>query len=344
MATLGSPYANTAYCASADNPTFSLYPHRDTMPASHHPIICLLGPTAIGKTELAFAIADSYPVHLISVDSAQIYRHMDIGTAKPSLDILEKYPHALINLIEPEENYSAAQFCTDLEQELRLAHAAGKIPLLVGGTMLYYLAYFEGLNDLPSSSPATRAQLEARLQAEGNHALYAELMAKDPQTAAKISPNDQQRLIRFLELIALTGRPPSELYQTQTTPQLNRPICAIGLNTERHTLHNRIAQRFEHMIAQGFIDEVAHLKARPTLTAVHPSMRSVGYRQIWQYLAGTCDKATAIENGIIATRQLAKRQITWMNNRLKNVLPLQIHDPCTTSTQTILEQIERFLP
>lgn len=313
------------------------------MPTSSSPLICLLGPTAVGKTELALTIADHYPIHLISVDSAQIYRHMDIGTAKPDEQTLARYPHALINLIEPEQSYSAAQFCQDLKQEIQHATQQQKIPLLVGGTMLYYLAYFEGLDDLPSSTSETRALIEQRLKTEGNIALYNELLAKDPQTAAKISANDKQRLTRFLELIAITGKTPSELYQNQTTDQPSTPILALGLNIERHTLHQRISQRFHHMIEQGFIDEVAELYKRPTLTAEHPSMRSVGYRQIWQYLNGTINRETAIETGIIATRQLAKRQITWMNNRLQKVLPLSFYDPQHTSTKHILTVVDCFL-
>ena len=291
------------------------------------PVICILGPTAAGKTELAFAVADRYPVRLISVDSAQIYRGMDIGTAKPDASTLARYPHALIDILDPEDAYSAARFAADAAREIAAAHQAGDIPVLVGGTMLYFHTLYTGMDGLPAADPAKRAVIEARLAAEGAAALHAELGRLDAASAARIMVNDHQRLIRALELIASSGKTPSAHYAAQRRAAPPWQTFAIALNLPRAVLHERIAARFQHMIAAGFIDEVAVLKARPHLGAATPAMRSVGYRQIWQYLDGMSDRATAIEQGIIASRRLAKRQITWMNNGLRQVLDLHHYDP-----------------
>ena len=306
------------------------------------PVICLIGPTASGKTALAFALADRYPVHLISVDSAQIYRGMNIGSAKPDAATLARYPHALIDILEPEEPYSAGRFAADARREIAAAHARGQIPLLVGGTMLYYHTLYTGLDDLPPADPENRARIEARLATVGSAALHAELARADPQTAATIQPNDRQRLVRALELLATTGQPPSALYAAQQTRRPPWPTLAIGLNPARAVLHQRIGERFHAMIAQGLIDEVAALKTRPQLSLAAPSMRSVGYRQIWQYLDGACDRATAIEQAIIASRQLAKRQITWMNNRLGRELAICQYDPLANPAAPLLA-VEKYL-
>ncbi len=306
------------------------------------PVICLIGPTASGKTALAFALADRYPVHLISVDSAQIYRGMNIGSAKPDAATLARYPHALIDILEPEEAYSAGRFAADARREIAAAHARGQIPLLVGGTMLYYHTLYTGLDDLPPADPENRARIEARLAAVGSAALHAELARADPQSAATIQPNDRQRLVRALELLATTGQPPSALYAAQQTRRPPWPTLAIGLNPARAVLHQRIGERFHAMIAQGLIDEVAALKARPQLSLAAPSMRSVGYRQIWQYLDGDCDRASAIEQAIIASRQLAKRQITWMNNRLGRELAICQYDPLANPAAPLLA-VEKYL-
>ena len=306
------------------------------------PVICLIGPTASGKTALAFALADRYPVHLISVDSAQIYRGVNIGSAKPDAATLARYPHALINILEPEEPYSAGRFAADARREIAAAHALGQIPLLVGGTMLYYHTLYTGLDDLPPADPENRARIEARLATVGSAALHAELARADPQTAATIQPNDRQRLVRALELLATTGQPPSALYAAQQTRRPPWPTLAIGLNPARAVLHQRIGERFHAMIAQGLIDEVAALKTRPQLSLAAPSMRSVGYRQIWQYLDGACDRATAIEQAIIASRQLAKRQITWMNNRLGRELAICQYDPLANPAAPLLA-VEKYL-
>ena len=306
------------------------------------PVICLIGPTASGKTALAFALADRYPVHLISVDSAQIYRGMNIGSAKPDAATLARYPHALIDILEPEEPYSAGRFAADARREIAAAHARGQIPLLVGGTMLYYHTLYTGLDDLPPADPENRARIEARLATVGSAALHAELARADPQSAATIQPNDRQRLVRALELLATTGQPPSALYAAQQTRRPPWPTLAIGLNPARAVLHQRIGERFHAMIAEGLIDEVAALKTRPQLSLAAPSMRSVGYRQIWQYLDGACDRATAIEQAIIASRQLAKRQITWMNNRLARELAISQYDPLTNPAAPLLA-VEKYL-
>ena len=306
------------------------------------PVICLIGPTASGKTALAFALADRYPVHLISVDSAQIYRGVNIGSAKPDAATLARYPHALINILEPEEPYSAGRFAADARREIAAAHALGKIPLLVGGTMLYYHTLYTGLDDLPPADPENRARIEARLAAVGSAALHAELARADPQSAATIQPNDRQRLVRALELLATTGQPPSALYAAQQTRRPPWPTLAICLNPARAVLHQRIGERFHAMIAEGLIDEVAALKTRPQLSLAAPSMRSVGYRQIWQYLDGACDRATAIEQAIIASRQLAKRQITWMNNRLGRELAICQYDPLANPAAPLLA-VEKYL-
>ena len=306
------------------------------------PVICLIGPTASGKTALAFALADRYPVHLISVDSAQIYRGMNIGSAKPDAATLARYPHALIDILEPEEPYSAGRFAADARREIAAAHARGQIPLLVGGTMLYYHTLYTGLDDLPPADPENRARIEARLAAVGSAALHAELARTDPQSAATIQLNDRQRLVRALELLATTGQPPSALYAAQQTRRPPWPTLAIGLNPARAVLHQRIGERFHAMIAEGLIDEVAALKTRPQLSLAAPSMRSVGYRQIWQYLDGACDRATAIEQAIIASRQLAKRQITWMNNRLGRELAISQYDPLANPAAPLLA-VEKYL-
>ena len=306
------------------------------------PVICLIGPTASGKTALAFALADRYPVHLISVDSAQIYRGMNIGSAKPDAATLARYPHALIDILEPEEPYSAGRFAADARREIAAAHARGQIPLLVGGTMLYYHTLYTGLDDLPPADPENRARIEARLATVGSAALHAELARVDPQSAATIQPNDRQRLVRALELLATTGQPPSALYAAQQNHRPPWPTLAIGLNPARAVLHQRIGERFHAMIAEGLIDEVAALKTRPQLSLAAPSMRSVGYRQIWQYLDGACDRATAIEQAIIASRQLAKRQITWMNNRLGRELAICQYDPLANPAAPLLA-VEKYL-
>lgn len=287
------------------------------------PAIFLMGPTASGKTDLALALADELPCELISVDSALIYRDMDIGTAKPDKATLERYPHRLVDIRDPVESYSAAEFRADALAAMAEITARGRIPLLVGGTMLYYKALLEGLADMPSADPAVRAELEAWAAAEGWVALYQELARVDPQSAARIHPNDPQRLTRALEVYRVSGLSMSEHRERQTAQnsgpeapgagQLPYTVAQFAIAPEqRQVLHERIARRFHLMLEQGFVEEVEALRQRGDLHAGLPSIRAVGYRQVWDYLDGGLNREEMTERGIIATRQLAKRQFTWL--------------------------------
>lgn len=272
-----------------------------------------MGPTASGKTELALALAERLPCGLISVDSALVYRGMDIGTAKPGPAILRRFPHRLIDLCEPSEIYSAARFRADALTAMAEITAAGRIPLLVGGTMLYFRALQQGLSALPEADPDVRNVLNARLAGEGSAGLHRWLAAVDPAAAARIHPNDPQRVQRALEVYLLTGRPMTEQWGLDDGPALPyRVIRLVRSPRERAVLHQRIADRFDHMLTLGFADEVRRLRARGDLSADLPSMRAVGYRQMWAHLDGEIDQATMRERAIIATRQLARRQYTWL--------------------------------
>ncbi len=276
------------------------------------PVLLLLGPTASGKTALAMQLADQLPVDLISVDSALVYRGMDIGTAKPSKQELESYPHALVDILEPTEHYSAADFCRDAHELVVQSQSKGRLPVLVGGTMLYYHALMQGLNDLPPRDEQLRAQIDARLQAEGLAAGHQWLASLDPEAAAGMHYNNHQRLLRALEVCLLTGKPMSHFWQ-QPKKQPPWHYLALGLMPQdRAWLHQRINLRFELMLEQGFIDEVRALRARGDLSLDLPSMRSVGYRQVWQHLAGELDAEQMLLQAQAASRQLAKRQMTWM--------------------------------
>jgi len=281
----------------------------DTRPLA----IFLMGPTASGKTALALELADSGRFGLISVDSALIYRGLDIGSAKPDAATLAVYPHALIDILDPEQAYSAAEFCRAARVAMDTMTASGRIPLLVGGTGLYFRALGRGLSDLPQAAPAVRAQIDAEAVAHGWAALNAQLVALDPVAGARIHPNDPQRIGRALEVIRLTGERLSAL-QGRARVDLPYRILKLALMPERALLHARIAQRFELMLAAGFLDEVRALVQRPGLHPELPSMRCVGYRQAWQYLRGEIDVDTFHRTGIEATRQLAKRQITWIRS------------------------------
>ncbi|SFH21387.1 tRNA (adenosine(37)-N6)-dimethylallyltransferase MiaA [Modicisalibacter xianhensis] len=277
--------------------------------------IFLMGPTASGKTDLAMALHERLGAELISVDSAMVYRGMDIGTAKPSPSELAQAPHRLIDIRDPVEPYSAAQFRDDAREEMRRITARGNTPLLVGGTMLYYKSLVGGIANLPESDAIVRAELEAWAGSEGLQALHDELQRVDPESALRIHPNDPQRLMRALEVQRLTGRPMSELWREQARGTFPWRTMSIGLApAERHVLHERIAQRFTRMIEAGFIDEVAGLRQRGDLHPELPSMKSVGYRQVWQYLDGAFDEQALKFKGIVATRQLAKRQMTWLRS------------------------------
>ena len=272
-----------------------------------------MGPTASGKSALSLTIADRFPCEIISVDSALVYCGMDIGTAKPSPAILQTYPHYLIDIRDPAQSYSAAQFRFDALARIQAIHQAGKIALLVGGTMLYYKALQQGLADLPPADPAIRQQIDAQAQREGWPALHRRLALIDPESAGRIHPNDPQRLQRALEVYQITGKSLSDLFaEADKTTNPYRYINVILTPADRSQLHARIAMRFEHMLANGLIEEVAALYQRGDLHRDLPSMRSVGYRQVWDYLVGDYDATTLRTRGITATRQLAKRQLTWL--------------------------------
>jgi len=275
----------------------------------------LMGPTASGKTDLAVRLAEQGPFEIISVDSALIYRGMDIGTAKPDAETLARAPHRLIDICDPTEAYSAARFRDDALREMAEISGRGRIPLLVGGTMLYFRALSEGLSPLPSADPEVRRRLEAEEAEQGLEAMHARLQSVDPEAAARIHRNDPQRIHRALEVFEISGTPMSELYRQQQAGGLPYRVHRLIVSPlERVVLHERIAQRFELMLEQGFIDEVQALYMRGDLSLELPSMRAVGYRQAWQYLAGELDWENMVHKAVVATRQLAKRQFTWLRS------------------------------
>ena len=283
--------------------------------------IALAGPTASGKTAAALAIAQQHAVEIISVDSALVYRGMDIGTAKPTAAELAEVPHHLIDIRDPLNAYSAAEFVQDAERLIQEITARGKLPLLVGGTMLYFKALADGLDDMPKANAALREQIAELAREKGWPALHAELALVDLVTAQRLKPNDSQRISRALEIFKLTGLPLSHFHQKNASKNIADRVCQkansafISLEpADRSWLHTRIAQRFDAMLAAGFIDEVKALRARGDLQADLPSMRCVGYRQAWEALAGASPMAELRDNGIFATRQLAKRQITWLRS------------------------------
>jgi len=286
--------------------------HFDTRP----PAIFLMGATATGKTALACALADRFPLGLVSVDSALVYRGLDIGAAKPDARTLARYPHRLVDIRDPSQPYSAAEFRADALEAMEEIALAGRVPLLVGGTGLYFRALATGLSDLPEADPDVRAKIAAEAERAGWAALHAKLRALDARAAERIRPGDAQRIQRALEIIELTGRPLSE--QTGGVP--SRPpwrILKLALvPQDRAMLHARIAERFDAMLAAGFLDEVRTLRARGDLDADLPALRAVGYRQAWLHLEGESDAPTFRERAIFATRQLAKRQITWLRSEL----------------------------
>ena len=277
------------------------------------PAVLLAGPTASGKSALALALAERFAVEIVSVDSAQVYRGMDIGTAKPDAATRARVPHHLVDLLDPTEAYSAARFRADALSAIAAIRARGRVPLLVGGTMLYFKALAEGLSALPAADPALRARLDARASAAGWPALHAELARIDPATAARVAPTDAQRIQRALEVHALTGTPLSRLLGVREADGALGPAVAVALlPPDRARLHAAIARRFDAMLAAGLVDELAALRRRYALTPELPAMRCVGYRQAWEYLDGAIDAATLRAKGIAATRQLAKRQFTWL--------------------------------
>jgi tRNA dimethylallyltransferase len=279
------------------------------------PVVCLLGPTASGKTAAALELARQLPIEIVSVDSALVYREMDIGTAKPDAAERAQVPHHLIDIIDPADAYSAGQFHDDARRLIGEIRARGRVPLLVGGTMLYYRALSQGLNDMPSADPAVRATLDAQAADVGWPALHARLAQVDPVTAARLAPNDSQRIQRALEVWMLSGQALSAFHATARQPSAEGAYRFIPVALEpsdRAVLHARIARRFDQMIAAGLVDEVARLRARGDLHPGLPSIRCVGYRQIWEYLDGAIDLPGARDKGVFATRQLCKRQLTWL--------------------------------
>lgn len=293
-----------------------------TSPASPT-VICLMGPTAAGKTDLALHLAEHLPCELISVDSALVYRGMDIGTAKPDAATLARYPHHLVDILDPAEAYSAARFRVDAQALITDILERGRIPLLVGGTMLYFKALAGGLAQMPSADPQVRQRIEAMAAAAGWEAVHGELAKVDPRAAQRIHPNDPQRIQRAYEVFLLTGVPLSEWHRRQAlenaeSSATGRPNMSYTTRyvavapRERHILHERIALRFQQMMEQGFLAEVEALHARGDLDVSMPSIRAVGYRQAWDYLEGRLSLEEMVERGVIATRQLAKRQFTWL--------------------------------
>ncbi|MBI3171801.1 MAG: tRNA (adenosine(37)-N6)-dimethylallyltransferase MiaA [Hydrocarboniphaga effusa] len=277
------------------------------------PVVLLMGPTASGKSGLALALAEKLAVEIISVDSAQVYRGMDIGSAKPSPEIRARVKHHLIDILDPAEPYSAACFREDALRLIAEIRARGHVPLLVGGTMLYFRALQQGLSELPPADAALRARITADAARSGWPALHERLARLDPASAARLHPNDSQRIQRALEIIALTGQAVGRAQERAGSGGLSGRVIKLGLNPpERALLHEQIARRFRQMMEQGFLEEVTRLRARGDLHTDLPSMRAVGYRQLWGHLDGRYDLAAAVEQGIAATRQLAKRQLTWL--------------------------------
>ena len=295
------------------------------MSLDHRPLaIFLMGPTASGKTALACELEDRFPVELVSVDSALVYRGLDIGAAKPDAATLARHPHALIDIRDPAQPYSAAEFRADALAAMHAITARGRVPLLVGGTGLYFRALQRGLSELPEADPALRARLTDEAARIGWPAMHARLARLDPAAAARISPNNAQRLQRALEVIALSGRPLSELQRGGRGEAFPWRVLKLALlPADRAPLHARIAERFDAMLAAGFLDELRTLRARGDLHADLPAIRAVGYRQGWEHLDGQSDAAGFRERAIFATRQLAKRQITW----LRAELDARVFDP-----------------
>jgi tRNA dimethylallyltransferase len=284
-------------------------------------VLALVGPTASGKTSLAVDLTQAYPVEIISMDSALVYRDMDIGTAKPDADTLKLAPHHLINLIDPTQRYSAARFAEDARQAIQEIQARNNVPLLVGGTLLYYKALVEGLDDLPQADESARAYIEAEAWERGWPALHGELTRQDPVAAARIEPADAQRIQRALEVIRTTGRPMSSFWQGKRDSVIPYRFHTLGLvPADRGKLHARIEHRFDQMLGAGLVDEVRALREKYVLNPGLPSMRCVGYRQVWGYQEGDYDFSEMRDRGVFATRQLAKRQLTWLRSMQSETL------------------------
>lgn len=294
---------------------------------SNLPVVFLMGPTASGKTDLAMQLYDNLPCEIVSVDSAMIYRGMDIGTAKPDAETLLRYPHRLIDQCDPNQAYSVAEFRRDALAQIEEVRAAGKIPLLTGGTMMYFHALKNGLASLPKADPVVRERILALADAQGWPAIHQRLQEVDPVSAERLNPNDSQRLQRALEVFEVSGRTMTELWAEQEAQKPDFPIVPMAvMPKERSELHERIEMRFDIMLEQGFVDEVRQLWDRGDLTLQMPSVRCVGYRQVWEYFSETWDYETMRFKGIVATRQLAKRQVTWLRG-WENLTWMDTHDP-----------------
>lgn len=303
------------------------------------PVMCLLGPTAAGKTDIAIDLIKRFPLEIISVDSAQVYRQMDIGTAKPDAEVLKRAPHALIDVVDPWQSYSVARFLKDADHEIKRIHRQKKIPLLAGGTMLYFRSLWDGLSNLPESDATVRQRWLNYLAEHGQDALYQQLQQVDPIIAEKIHSNDPQRIMRALEVHDITGETLSSL-QNKRAPEQSYDFYNLGLfPNDRALLHERIAQRFAIMLEQGFEFEVESLMNLSQMNSDLPSMRSVGYRQMCQYLANGCDKQQMTDQSLAATRQLAKRQITW----LRGMDSCRMVDPFAESVTLVDDTLARWV-
>jgi tRNA dimethylallyltransferase len=301
-----------------------------------------MGPTASGKSAIALELASLLPIEIVSVDSAQVYRGMDIGTAKPDAATRARVAHHLIDIIDPDAAYSVARFRADALRLIDAARARGRIPLLAGGTMLYFKALREGLSQLPGADPQVRARIDARAAVEGWPALHAELEKIDPVVAARTKPTDSQRIQRALEVHAVTGRPLSTLQGTRVAEGADDALAFALVPSDRADLHTRIARRFDAMLADGLVDELRALRQRFHLNATMASMRCVGYRQAWQFLDGDGDARSLRERGIVATRQLAKRQLTWLRSTQARSFDTSINSPAAIAC-AILAGIRRDL-
>lgn len=302
-------------------------------------VLTIMGPTASGKTDCALQLAKRFPIEIVSVDSALVYRGMDIGTAKPDSEMLAQVPHHLIDIRDPAEAYSAADFVADALEAIRGIHSRKKLPVLVGGTMLYFKALIEGIADLPDADEAIRKNIQKAAEDKGWAWCHEKLKQVDPLAAERIHPNDAQRIQRALEVFEASGQSMTELQQSSSQSSDFQWTQTAIFPTDRAELHQRIAKRFEVMLSQGFVDEVRALYNRDDLNETLPSMRAVGYRQAWQYLEGVCEYGDMIDKGIAATRQLAKRQLTW----LRGWPELQLFDTPTQLIDAISPELDTSL-
>ena len=302
------------------------------MATEPRPVVLIMGPTGAGKTDLALRLAARFAVDIVSVDSAMVYRGMDIGTGKPTQDVLERFPHKLVDILDPAESYSAGQFLRDARAAIDESHARGRLPLLVGGTMLYFRALRRGLAELPEANPTVRAAIDGEAAMRGWPSLHAELATIDPTAAARIKPGDGQRIQRALEVYRISGRTLSEFHAATAAPDPSlRFVAYAWVPGDRERLYAAIAARFASMMESGFLDEVRKLHRRSDLHPRRPSIRSVGYRQLWEHLDGAVTLDQAVHNAIIATRHLARRQLVWLRAE-KDIEWIDALDSCAADT------------